>query len=181
MTTEIILQKNIAELRKIYFGDKQGKFIFGPQTKRQSTYLLIALLIYPFFARYTLKTDDVWWFIWGTIFFSFFMYDFWKVAQPILRWKKSTEAFLNNAENIQDLRFEYNDTFYVHIEDQDVLKQEWSVVERAIINDQFIGLYSNTHILLPSASMRPDEFTDLSKMVMEKCKNVSSEMRQIIE
>ncbi len=85
--TEIKLNTDIQELRSIYYRDNSQKYIFGPNTKKQSTYLLIALIAFPFFSIYALNLKDNWMFILGSVFLSLLCYDFWKVAKPIIAWK----------------------------------------------------------------------------------------------
>jgi hypothetical protein len=175
--TEIILSKDTAILRAIYYRDRQDKYFFGPATKKQSIYLTITLLAFPFFTLKALSLEDSTLLVMGSIFFSLICYDFWRAAKPIISWRRSVEAFLKKAETIKDLRFMYNDIFFIHIQDQEELKQHWEVVDKAIINDQFIWLYSDSNVLLPKGSMTDVEYQDLKNMVMDKVKNVEKEGR----
>ena len=172
MTTEIDLKIDITDLRDIYFRDNKQKYFFGPETRRQSIYLVLTVIIFPFFVAHSLKSDNDLYFVGGCIFFSLLVYDYCKVAGPIIKWKKSILKFLEKAEKIQVLKLKYNDEFFIHIQDNDELKHEWGVVERAIINDRFIWLFSNTYVLLPRSSMSQNEFEELSGTVMRKVKNV---------
>lgn len=175
--TEIILSKDIEILRAIYHRDRQHKIFFGPATKKQSIYVLITTLAFPFFVMKALSFEDSTLLVMGSIFYSLICYDFWRVAKPIIQWKRSVETFLIKAESIKYLRFKYNDTFFIHIQDQEELKQHWEVVDKAIINDQFICLYSDSNVLLPKGSMTDVEYQELKDMVMEKVKNVVKEER----
>ena len=134
MTTEIDLKTDINDIRDIYFRGNKQKYFFGPETKRQSIYLVLAILIFPFFAVHALNSDNDWYFTLGCIFFSLLVYDFWKVASPIIKWKKSIIMFLDKAEKIKVLKLKYNDDFFMHIQDNQELKHEWGVIELAIIN-----------------------------------------------
>jgi hypothetical protein len=169
---EIRLNKDIQDVRSIYYRDNNQTYFFGPNTRKQSIYLLIALLTFPFFAVYALNLQDSWLFVLGSVFFSLLCYDFWKVAKPILDWKKSVEAFLKKAEKIVDLRLKYNENFFIHIQDNEELKQNWEVIEKAIINERFIWLFSDTNILLPKSSMTESEFQALITLISSKVKNV---------
>lgn len=171
-TKEIILKTDINDIREIYFRGNKQKYFFGPETKRQSVYLVLFIVIYPFFAVHALQSNDRWYFVFGSIFFSFLVYDFWRVAKPIIKWKKSILSFLKRIEKVEVMKLKYNDDYFIHIEDNKELKQEWSVIDRALINDRFIWLFSNTNILIPRSSMSEDEFIALSKTVMNKVKNV---------
>ena len=103
---------------------------------------------------------------------SLLVYDFWRVVKPILVWKKSVETFLKKAEKITDLRLKYNDEFFVYVEDREELKQNWSVLEKAIIDEDFIWLFSDTNVLLPKSSMNESEFHALKELISNKVKNV---------
>lgn len=170
--TEITLNKDIEELRAIYFRDNYQKYFFGPSTKKQSVYLIIALIIFPFFVLYALNLKDSLFFILGSFFFLLLIYDYWKVAKPIIEWKKSIETFLKKAEKIEDLRFLYNDIFFIHIQDKEELKQSWDIVEKAIINEKFIWLLSDANVLLPKSSMTENEYQAVSELIFSKVKNV---------
>jgi hypothetical protein len=169
---EIKLKNNIEDLRAIYYRGNHQKIFFGPNTKKQSIYLILSILVYPFFAFYALNSRDSWFFILGTMFFSLLIYDFWRVAKPILVWKKSVETFLKKAEKITDLRLKYNEVFFVYVEDNEELKQNWSVLEKAIIAEDFIWLFSDTNVLLPKSSMNELEFQALQELISSKVKNV---------
>ncbi|MFY7942995.1 MAG: hypothetical protein ACOVNZ_00355 [Crocinitomicaceae bacterium] len=171
--TEIQLDVNIDDLRNIYFKENQQKYFFGPKTKKQSLYLILALIMYPFFVFYALNLKDNWLIVFGTIFFSLLIYDYWRVAKPIYSWKKSVERFLHESSKIKYLRFAYNDTYFIHSDDHKELKQNWELIEKATINDQLIWLYSDTDVLLPKKAMSSDEFQALSDLIFEKVKNVS--------
>lgn len=173
--TEIILSKDTAILKTIYFRDRQHKIFFGPATKKQSIYLTITTLAFPFFVMKALSFEDSTLLVMGSIFYSLICFDFWRVAKPIIQWKRSVETFLKKAESIKDLRFVYNDTFFIHIQDQEELKQRWEVIDKAVMNDQFIWLYSDFNVLLPKGSMTNEEYQILKEMVMEKVKNVVKE------
>jgi hypothetical protein len=115
---------------------------------------------------------DSWLFIFGSVFLSLVIYDYWRVAKPIIDWKKSVDTFLRKAEKIEDLRFKYNEEYYIHIQDNEELKQNWDVLEKAIINKKFIWLFSDTNVLLPQSSMNESEFHTLSEQITRKVKNV---------
>jgi hypothetical protein len=174
-TTDITLKPDLNDIREIYFRANNHKYFFGPETKRQSIYLVLVLIGFPFFAVFALNQRENWYFVLGCIFFSLNVYDFWKVAKPIITWKKSVLKFLKEAADTKVLELKYNDVFFIHIQDQNELKQEWVVIDRAILNSRFIWLFSNTSILLPKSSMREEEFIRLSNVVMEKVKNVEKE------
>jgi len=114
MITEIDLKTDLNDLREIYFRDNKQKYFFGPETKRQSIYLVLAIVIFPFFAVHalTLNSDNRWYFPLGCIFFSLLVYDFWKVASPIIKWKKSVLLFLEKAEKIKVLKLKYTDDLF---------------------------------------------------------------------
>lgn len=169
--TEIKLNKDIEDLRAIYYRDNNQKYFFGPNTKKQSIYLTIAIIAFPFFAVYALNLNDSWFFILGSVFLSLLIYDYWKVAKPIIEWKKSVESFLKKAEKTKDLRLKYNEDFFVHIQDNEQLKQNWEVVDKAIINNRFIWLFSDTNILLPKNSMSESEYNTLKDVISSNVKN----------
>lgn len=173
--TEINLTTDINHLRAIYFRDNRHKYFFGPATKKQSTYLTIGVILFPILAYYTLSIKDGWLLIFGAFSLCYIIYDFWKAARVVIQWRKSVEQFLIKAENIKDLRFVYNDDHFTHIQNNETLKQDWSVIEKAIINDQLIWLFSDTNLLLPKSSMSDDEFRQLSDLVLAKVKNVERE------
>lgn len=170
--TEIKLNVDIEDLRAIYYRDNNQKYFFGPNTKRQSIYLIIAVIAFPFFTVYALNLDDSWLFIFGSVFLSLLVYDFWKVAKPIIDWKKSVEIFLKKAAKTKDLRLKYNEDYFIHIQDSKELKQNWEVIEKAIITKKFIWLFSDANVLLPKSTMNEKEYRDLAEIITEKVKNV---------
>ena len=96
---EINLKVDVVELRNIYFRDNRQKYFFGPSTKRQSLYLVVAIAVFPFFVMHALNSSyDRWYFVLGSIFFSLLVYDYWKVARPIIKWKKIYFEFSRKGE-----------------------------------------------------------------------------------
>lgn len=170
--TEIILKIDVEELRSIYFRDNRQRYFFGPETKRQTFFFLLAILTFPFFVYEYLPSSDNGLFIVGTMFFAYLIHNYWSVAAPIYKWKKGIEEYFESVKKIGTLEFQYNDCYFTHIQDNVEFKQEWTIIDRATINDQYIWLYSNTNFLLPKNSMTKNEYDELSKMVMKKVKNV---------
>lgn len=153
MTIKINLKTDTNDLREIYFQGNRHKYFFGPDTKRQSMYLVFTIVVFPFFVAYALPAKNDWYFIIGCMFFSYLIYDFWKAAMPIIRWKKSILNFLEKAEKIEVLKLAYTDDFFIHTQNNEVVKQQWKIIDRAIVNDRFIWLLSSKNILLPKSSM----------------------------
>lgn len=171
-TKEITLKLDIKDIKSIYFEGNKQKYFFGPETKRQSLFLVMFILIYPVFAYYALKSTDSSYFIWGSILLSFLVYHFLDVAKPIYKWKKSILKFLKKLEKIEVVKFKYNNDFFIHQEDKNELKQYWNIIDRAIINERYIWIFSNTNILLPKSSMSDKEYFELSEVVLKNVKNV---------
>ena len=170
--TEIRLNKDIEDLKAIYYSDNNHKYFFGPNTKKQSFYLTIAIITFPFFAIYVLNNKESWFFIIGSVFLSLLIYDYWKVAKPIIDWKNSVETFLKKVEKTKDIRLKYNEEFFIHIQDNEELKQNWEVLQKAIITEKYIWLFSDTNLLLPKSSMNEIEYRNLTELVSKKVKNV---------
>jgi hypothetical protein len=152
VTREINLKIDKDDLRGIYFEGNRQKYFFGPETKKQSIYLVFAIVVFPFFAVNALKMGNGWYFILGCAFFFFLAHDYWKTAMPIYKWKKSILEFIEEAERLEVLRFNYNEDYFIHTQNSDVSKKEWSMIEQATINERYIWLFS--------------------KMIIDKVKNV---------
>lgn len=133
---------------------------------------MLFILIYPLFTYYTLGLNDNRYFIFGSILLSLLIYDFIRAAKPIIKWRKSIQKFLTKLEKTEVVTFSYNDQYFIHVQDSDSIKQEWSVVESALISERYIWLFSNINILLPKSAMTEAEYLGLSKMVLEKVKSV---------
>lgn len=172
---EIELKVDIKDIRNFYFQGNQHKHFFGPETKKQSAFLVFSIAVFPFFLFSALKGGKVLYLALGCVFFSYLVYEYWKAAKPIIAWKKSVLKFLEEAEKVQVLRFHYNDDYFIHIQDDSEIKQEWNAVDHALIRDRFIGLYFNTSVFLPKSSMKENEFGQLLKMVLKKIKNVEKQ------
>lgn len=176
--TEIKLNKDIEELRLIYYKDNNQKYFFGPNTRKQSIYLIIALITFPFFALYAWNLKDSWLLLLGLVLLLLVINDYWKVARPVIEWKKSVDAFLKKAENIKDLRLIYNEDYLIHVQDNEELKQNWEVIEKAIINDNCIWLFSDSNILIPKSAMKEIEYKALSEFILNKVRNVEKIISQ---
>ena len=170
--TEIRLKIEVNDIQEIYFRNDKRKYFFGPTTRRQSFYLLFAILIFPFFVMKTIGMEDDLYFIAGGMLFFWVIYDFWRVASPIIKWKKSVYTFLEKVKKTKVAMLSYNDIFFVHVQDSEQTKQNWTVIDRAVIMEDYIWLFSNTNFLLPAKSMTKTEFDNLSITVMNKVKNV---------
>lgn len=169
----IHLKYNITDLIDIYFGEGDHIYFFGPKTKRQSLQLVIALTTYPFFCFYVLKNHSDWVFLAGTILFTLICYDYWKVARPIIIWKKSVIRFLKEADDVKLLEFHYNNDYFIHIQDEHESKKDWSIVEYATINDKSIVIRAEKNFLLPKSAMSISEYEALADLLMQKVKNVT--------
>lgn len=170
--TEIHFKYNPEDLRDIYFGENKHKYLFGPETKKQSTFLIIAICVYPFYFWYTLNLEDDGLFIVGGMIFAWVCFDFRKVAKPIIEWKKSVLKFLADAEKIKELKVMYNNESIIHKQDNEEIKMNWSVIDHATINDRFIGLHASQNFIFPKSSMTDDEYKNLANIIIEKVKNV---------
>lgn len=170
---EIQVKIDIDELRSIYFENNEHKYFFGPRTKKESFYFVFAILVYPFFAWYYLKHQEEFIFILGTIFFSLFIFDFIKIAKPIIKWRKSVEEFLVKVKKIQVLHIKYNQNGFIHMQDLRISKVNWSDVSSAYINERFIKIKTTqTTFLYPKKCMHPDQFNSLCQVILDNVKNV---------
>ena len=171
--TEFHLKIDPVILREIYFEGGEQKYFFGPKTKKQSFLLVLSIAIYPFYFWYSINLDDDWIFVWGTVLLSLFTYNFIEVAKPIIKWRKSVEAFLAKAERIRFLKVRYDAENFWHIDDELELKTAWSAMNHAVINLRYITLFSNENsFLLPRECMQEAEFEALSVVIMGNVKEV---------
>ena len=170
--TEINLNYQSKELREIYFGEGHHKYFFGPETKRQSWMLVIALVLYPFFLVYSIQLEDNWLMILGTIYLGLVMYDFQRKTRPIIYWKKSVEAFLERVDNNPEHRLVFNEENVTFIQGDTETILQWSIIKRASINVDYIGLTADSNLLFPKNSMTDKEFDELKKIVKRKVAQV---------
>ena len=166
--TEINLNYQSKDLREIYFGEGHHKYFFGPETKRQSWMLVIALVLYPFFLVYSIQLEDNWLMILGTIYLGLVMYDFQRKTRPIIYWKKSVEAFLERVDNNPEHRLVFNEENVTFIQGDTETILQWSIIKRASINVDYIGLTADSNLLFPKNSMTDKEFDELKKIVKRK-------------
>lgn len=170
--TEIKLNYQSKDLREIYFGEGHQKYFFGPETKRQSWMLVIALALYPFFLVYSIQLEDNWLMILGTIYLGLVMYDFQRKTRPIIYWKKSVEAFLERVDNNSEHQLVYNDESVTFIQGETETILHWSIIKRASINANYIGLTADTNLLFPKNSMTEKEFDGLKHIVERRVAQV---------
>lgn len=173
--TVLTLKYNIADLIDIYFGQGDHIYFFGPKTKRQSLFLVITLVAFPFFCFYSIREQNDWLLLIGTILFSLIIYDFIKVARPIIVWKKSVIRFLTEAEQVKKLEFHYDEISFIHIQDDYESKRDWSLVASATITDRLINIHAEKNFLLPRNALSKSEYDTLSEMIMAKVKNVTKD------
>jgi hypothetical protein len=173
--TEINMHFDLDDLKGIYFEDGQQRFFFGPNTKRQSAVLVIAALIFPFFMQYSLQYHDNWLLIIGSLAFGVVIYDFWRVAKPIIIWKKTVEAFLIHTGNAKEVKMKYNGDHFLHEQDGIEEKIQWTAVSNATVTDRFIRLQVGNGFLFPRSAMNADEFKALSEMVVSRVAFVKNE------
>ncbi len=170
--TEINLNYQSKDLREIYFGEGHHKYFFGPETKRQSWMLVIALGLYPVFLVYSIQLEDNWLMILGTIYLGLVMYDFQRKTRPIIYWKKSVEAFLERVDNNSEhgLKIDEDGITFIQGDTETIL--QWSIIKRASINADYIGLTADSNLLFPKNSMTDKEFDELKKIVKKKVAQV---------
>ncbi len=170
--TEINLNYQSKDLREIYFGEGHHKYFFGPETKRQSWMLVIALGLYPVFLVYSIQLEDNWLMILGTIYLGLVMYDFQRKTRPIIYWKKSVEAFLERVDNNSEhgLKIDEDGITFIQGDTETIL--QWSIIKRASINADYIGLTADSNLLFPKNSMTDKEFDELKKIVKRKVAQV---------
>ena len=170
--TEINLNYQSKDLREIYFGEGHHKYFFGPETKRQSWMLVIALGLYPVFLVYSIQLEDNWLMILGTIYLGLVMYDFQRKTRPIIYWKKSVEAFLERVDNNSEhgLKVDEDSVTFIQGDTETIL--QWSIIKRASINAYYIGLTADSNLLFPKNSMTEKEFDELKKIVKRKVAQV---------
>lgn len=174
-TTKIDLHKNIDTLRKIYFRNNEQKHFFGPNTKRQSLALIIAVLSFPFAMNYAVAKDESWILLVASILLAIICFGYWKTALPIIKWKKSLEVYFELIKQAKETHLEYNNQFIAHIQDEEEQKLNWKAVDRAMVNDNFIWLISSTtNILLPRDCMNENQYEVLALKVLEKVENVEN-------
>ena len=166
--TEINMHFDLDDLKGIYFVDGQQRFFFGPNTKRQSIVLVVAAVIFPFFMQFALQRHDNWLLVFGSLAFRVVIYDFWRVARPIIIWKKSVEAFLIHTASAKEVKMNYNSDHFIHVQDGVEEKIQWTAVVNATVTDRFIRLQVGNGFLFPKSAMNADEFKALSEMVISK-------------
>ena len=166
--TEINLNYQSKNLREIYFGEGHHKYFFGPETKRQSWMLVIALGLYPVFLVYSIQLEDNWLMILGTIYLGLVMYDFQRKTRPIIYWKKSVEAFLERVDAHVQHRLCYDEDSISFYQGDTEVKMLWSGIKKASINDAYLGLTAESNLLFPKNSMTEKEFDTLKKYVTRK-------------
>ena len=166
--TEINLNYQSKDLREIYFGEGHQKYFFGPETKRQSWMLVIALALYPVFLVYSIQLEDNWLMILGTIYLGLVMYDFQRKTRPIIFWKKSVEAFLERVDTNTPHRLCYDEDYISFYQGDTEVKMLWSGIKKASVNDVYIGLTAESNLLFPKNSMTEKEFNTLKKFVTRK-------------
>lgn len=172
--TEIVLNTNVENLREIYFGTGNHKYFFGPTTKKESAYLVLVLISYPFFALKTFNLKNRVTFILLTILVGIQIYSFIKAAKPIIKWKREVNDFLQKSSRIQVIKVIYTDDYFLHQQDEMISKVDWNEITHAIIQDNLIEIFNeSTNFMLPKKSMSESEFELLSNTVMEKVKNVN--------
>ena len=170
--TEINLNYQSKDLREIYFGEGHHKYFFGPETKRQSWMLVIALGLYPVFLVYSIQLEDNWLMILGTIYLGLVMYDFQRKTRPIIYWKKSVEAFLERVDNNSEhgLKIDEDGITFIQGDTETIL--QWSIIKRVSVNANYIGLTADSNLLFPKNSMTDKEFDELKKIVKRKVAQV---------
>jgi hypothetical protein len=166
--TKINLNYTSNDLREIYFGEGHHKYFFGPETKRQSWMLVIALVLYPVFLVYSIQLEDNWLMIIGTIYLGLVMYDFQRKSRPIIYWKKSVEAFLARVDANTEHRLCYDEDSISFYQGDSEVKMLWSSIKKASINDSYIGLTAESNLLFPKNCMTENEFQLLNKVVKKK-------------
>lgn len=171
--TEIKLNYQSKDLREIYFGEGHQKYFFGPETKRQSWMLVIALVLYPFFLVYSIQLEDNWLMILGTIYIGLVMYDFQRKTRPIIYWKKAVEAFLERVDNYPEHRLVFNEEQITFIQGDTETILQWSIIKRASIHADYIGLTAEANLLFPKKSMTEEEFSGLKSIVERKVAQVN--------
>jgi hypothetical protein len=171
--TEIKLNYQSKDLREIYFGEGHQKYFFGPDTKRQSWMLVIALILYPFFLVYSIQLEDNWLMILGTVYLGLVMYDFQRKTRPIIYWKKAVEAFLERVDNTPDhfLKFDENSIVFIQGETETIL--QWSIIKRASIYADYIGFSAESNLLFPKNSMTEKVFDALKNIIERKVAQVN--------
>lgn len=172
--TEINMKVDLADLRDIYFGEREQVYFFGPETKVESFFMVTALILFPFHTWYFVHLKEGGGaFIIGFSILIALIANFWSSAKPIIRWKKSINEFLKTAVAVKDLRFIYNETFVLHRQDEQITKINWSQITRATITGRYINLVASTEILLPKNSMTASEYELLSEKILEKVQEVN--------
>lgn len=170
--TEIKLKFDLVDLRDIYFGERHQIYFFGPRTKRQSVFFVIALIGFPFLSWYSLQSKDNVLFFFAAVILAFLSYDFWRVSQPIIKWKKSVEFFLKKTATVKEAKIIYTDEYISYSQDGDETKLNWGIVSQATINDRSIVLSGSSNLIFPRSAMSQPEFNTLSKAVMTYVANV---------
>lgn len=170
--TEIKLTVNVDDLRDIYFGERHQVYFFGPRTKRQSILLVVALVVFPFLSWYALTAKDNILFFLAAGILAFASYDFWRVSQPIIRWKKSVEAFLKKTAMIKEAKIAYDNETITYTQGEDETKLSWSGIREATLTERSVILTGTDNLIFPKSSMSPKEFNDLAKIVAARVPNV---------
>lgn len=170
--TEIHLSNNAETLKEIYFPDKSHRYFFGPKTIRQSIYFLLGLIGFYLWVKDLITKEFHMYNVIGILICSYLIYDYFRMAYPKYKWKKSIDEFIQTSSKITDLRLQYNNDFFTHFQDKDSMQVEWTSITQAIINEKFISLRTETnHFLLPRGAMKEEEFQSLSEVVKSRVEN----------
>jgi hypothetical protein len=168
MKTEINLSFNRKEIEQIFFENGDQKLLFGGTSKRQSVYLLIGLIAFPFFMQQaSVYKSNVIMGI-GIVLFGLVCYNYMRVAKRIIDWRRSVRLFLDENEKIQQHTLRYDGEGFELIQDDETFAYKWPEVKNAVITDRYIRLHAPTDALIPRSAMGNEQFEAFKAVVSEK-------------
>ena len=177
--TEINITIRRSDLEEIYRVKDEYKIWFGNRTKRQSWYLTVAFLLYPYYFYRSIGQNDKTVIVMLTLLMGVIVYEFIRVVRPLVAGRKKIEKFISFAVNLKVIKVFYSRDVFRHVQDDQELVYEWGDIKAAQIFDKGITLSTETMgIILPKKGMLSEEFEGLAEMIEQQVEQIEKGVLQ---
>ncbi|MCB0400615.1 MAG: hypothetical protein KDD41_00880 [Flavobacteriales bacterium] len=185
MNLEFEISPTIEAYEEIFFAKGQGHYFKSPKTKGfffkflASLAITISITVISFGIG-NLGFDDsptmlliflMILFCIGQIVTIIFFLGFVQKALEIRAWKKQINEYLQRLKTTKIHKIILTDSFMTILQDDHEKILNWSGIIKAEVNNQYISLVSQDHLLIPSKCIEQGRYTEFKNAVSEKIKH----------
>lgn len=168
MATEMTLNFSRKDFEAIYFKDHQADYFRSPTVKGTFIAWVISACLALASGIYGAVSDNYGLLIITSIALVMTTLTYLRACRVLYKWKAEISAWLDREEQYNDYRIIVSENSFILRQDDKETMERWSNFSTATISDEYMLLAGSQNFIIPSSSLKPEDYAELRKVVSEK-------------